>query len=394
MKYFFIPGRKWVLSLAELKSVLNSSQTKHVELSSSPEYITFDIMLSIDDMLDLFKKLGGFIKFGFVVEDPYEFLEGNVLDKVQKINKKLNFAVSMAGEPQMVREKINSKQKLGMEIKKWLKTKKISSRYVAKPRIAQTSSVLIEKNKILDEGFELYLLFDSKRVTNLWGFTLAVQDYEDFAKRDYKRPRTNKKKGMLPPKLARIMVNLSGLKPGLTIWDPFCGSGTVLQEALVLGYKVIGTDIDSVSIEETQENLSWTCEEYKISHNNYKVMRHDIKDGIPEDIDYQSIVTEPYLGPILRNKVTLKEISDITAELEPIYNAITRISQLDTEKKQSKKLVLVVPGFKTDQDWIDMEMPFVAKSNLRDVTQELSVQPLQWDRPHSIIRRNIKIFEY
>jgi tRNA (guanine10-N2)-dimethyltransferase len=47
---------------------------------------------------------------------------------------------------------------------------------------------------------------------------------------------------MLKPKLARLLVNLTGAKKQLL--DPFCGTGTILIEAGVLGLKTIGSDID------------------------------------------------------------------------------------------------------------------------------------------------------
>ena len=48
---------------------------------------------------------------------------------------------------------------------------------------------------------------------------------------------------MLPPKLAQIIVSLSGTQPGQTVLDPFCGTGVVLQEALIMGAIVYGFDL-------------------------------------------------------------------------------------------------------------------------------------------------------
>jgi len=47
---------------------------------------------------------------------------------------------------------------------------------------------------------------------------------------------------MLKPKLARLLINLTGAKKELL--DPFCGTGSVLIEADVLGLKPIGSDIE------------------------------------------------------------------------------------------------------------------------------------------------------
>ena len=46
------------------------------------------------------------------------------------------------------------------------------------------------------------------------------------------------------PKLARCMVNLARARPGELFLDPFCGTGSILIEAALIGCRVIGLDID------------------------------------------------------------------------------------------------------------------------------------------------------
>ncbi|RLI06861.1 hypothetical protein DRO32_04930 [Candidatus Bathyarchaeota archaeon] len=45
------------------------------------------------------------------------------------------------------------------------------------------------------------------------------------------------------PKLARCMVNLARARPGELILDPFCGTGSILVEAGLLGCRILGSDI-------------------------------------------------------------------------------------------------------------------------------------------------------
>ena len=47
----------------------------------------------------------------------------------------------------------------------------------------------------------------------------------------------------MPPKLARCMVNLAKPKPGDLILDPFCGTGSILIEAALIGCRILGMDI-------------------------------------------------------------------------------------------------------------------------------------------------------
>ena len=51
------------------------------------------------------------------------------------------------------------------------------------------------------------------------------------------------------------MCNLTSLKEGI-LWDPFCGSGTILMEAAVLGFDIIGTDIDLRALESANRTHS------------------------------------------------------------------------------------------------------------------------------------------
>ena len=46
--------------------------------------------------------------------------------------------------------------------------------------------------------------------------------------------------GVLPPKLARMMINFTALRDGV-IWDPFCGSGTILIYQLSLSAGIVIT---------------------------------------------------------------------------------------------------------------------------------------------------------
>lgn len=383
MKYFFIPGRKWALSLAELRTVLSSRGIPFVELSCDKDVFLFDVQMEGEDMNELFIKLGGFIKCGHVIDDPLEFLRKMYSENTGQ-SKNVRFAISYYGSKQSKKKEKSERHAMGMKFKEWFSGNERSARFVSKRTELETSLVLLSKNKVLEQGFELNRLVHPKTNALVWGITLAVQDYEGFSKRDYSRPVSNRRKGMIPPKLARIMVNLAGVQDGGTIWDPFCGSGTILMESLSLGYRVVGTDIDPKAIEETKENLSWLCDEYWISHKNYALFRHDILDGLPEGITFDAIVTEPYLGPVLRKEITVERLDEISRKIVPLYEELGKID--------SKHVVVVVPGFKTEQGWIDMDVA-LNPSKFADISLKVSSQPLQWDRPNSIIRRNIKVFE-
>ncbi len=63
------------------------------------------------------------------------------------------------------------------------------------------------------------------------------------------------------PKLARAMVNLSGVPSGSKLFDPFCGTGGLLIEAGLMGLRVSGSDASADMIEKSHKN----CEQAGVS---------------------------------------------------------------------------------------------------------------------------------
>jgi len=59
----------------------------------------------------------------------------------------------------------------------------------------------------------------------------------------------------LDPFLARAMINLSEINPSKILFDPFCGSAAILIEAALMGFKVIGSDINLKLIKGANLNL-------------------------------------------------------------------------------------------------------------------------------------------
>jgi len=60
----------------------------------------------------------------------------------------------------------------------------------------------------------------------------------------------------MPPKIARCMVNLARPKAGDLVLDPFCGTGSFLVEAGLIGCRVIGFDVKRRMIKGSAQNLS------------------------------------------------------------------------------------------------------------------------------------------
>ncbi len=59
----------------------------------------------------------------------------------------------------------------------------------------------------------------------------------------------------MPSKLGRCMVNLARAKIGELVLDPFCGTGSVMVEAALIGCRVLGFDVQRRMAEGCRKNL-------------------------------------------------------------------------------------------------------------------------------------------
>lgn len=95
--------------------------------------------------------------------------------------------------------------------------------------------------------------------------------------------------GSMSPKLARCMVNLSRVKEGQLVLDPFCGTGGILIEAGIIGCKVVGSDIYWKMKNGTAINL----EHYGIT--DYRTFNLDVRElKMYEKV--AAVVTDPPYG--------------------------------------------------------------------------------------------------
>jgi len=320
MDYFFIPGRIPSLSLLELSAVCRAQGFLPSMTTIGKE--AFIVNLPATTAIDpLFYSLGGMIKCGKIIATERS-LDGafSTISRLQKnecegAEKRVTFGISSYTIAQK-RQKENrqkhaySLQRAGVALKKELVFAGVSTRFVAPQRSeCALSSVVVEKNHLLEQGNAEWVLLQNGDEWHI-GKTTAVQEFEEFSKRDWHRPYRDMRVGLLPPKIARIMVNLSEQPKSATLLDPFCGLGTVLQEALLLGYShLLGSDLEQKQVDATNKNIEWL-----IQSSSEK-----IEDALPfaakkcdarklqscfSDHAVDAVITEPYLGPILHQHST------------------------------------------------------------------------------------------
>jgi tRNA G10 N-methylase Trm11 len=364
----FISGKNWRLSLAELAFLLETRGTKFVVCSFSKEFFVITTEEKVD--APIIDYLGGTIKIGAsAVDFPTEivkraFLQKNKEDQAQisreiaasgladdmvkAESEKTLFGVSVYCAEKQLRMASKSIQRfVGSTIKRELSDYGKKSKFMgfAKDRrLPQLSHVEVLKKNLVENKAEI--LFCMGREQTFVAVTVAVHNPFEFQKRDVGKP-VQRKIFAIPPRLARIMVNLAACTEGKVLLDPFCGVGTVLQEALLVKAKAIGVDINRWCIEAAARNLDWLKDEYGLENGEYRVLQGDVH-RLSQKIGWEQvdcIATEPDLGPALRQMPTTSYAVRITEKLEPLYYGLLEESY--KVLKRGGRLVLVSPWIKT-----------------------------------------------
>lgn len=186
-------------------------------------------------------------------------------------------------------------QKTGIILKGKLKESGVSLRLIPNSDPAlSTATSHHNKLGLADNKIEL-LVVRNKNGKIVIAESIGAQNITAYARRDQGRPKRDAFVGMLPPKLAQIIVNLAINSQLPTILDPFCGTGVILQEATLMGYTAYGTDLSPKMVDYSQANLDWLSTIYHLPSTTYRLeqgdaMSHQWSDTIG------AVACEGYLG--------------------------------------------------------------------------------------------------
>lgn len=201
------------------------------------------------------------------------------------------------------------------------------------------SAVTVQRNGLVSKGKEIVIVHHDQEL--LVGITIAVQDYQLYGLRDFGRPAANAKSGMLPPKVAQMMLNIATIQPDDVLLDPFCGSGTVLQEAALMGVKkIFGSDSESRPVQESHENLKWLAKEFTGLTTDIEITRRPAEEVT---VNASVIVTEPYLGKPLRGHEPKDWLELQAKEIGHLY--IQCFTQWAKHMKPGARVVMIWPEF-------------------------------------------------
>ncbi len=347
-KYIFLLGREPELSIAELRSVFSE-----IEVFSQ-----FAIIVADESKVQAIQEsLGGTIKIAKILdasvkkEDLLDFVTAKIREKAMPW-KKLRTAIDTF---------VPALTSLIFKAKDILKNEGCSIRVVQHEwwRV-KTATTLHEK--LISQGIELMLVPTPNKEGYILWETIWVQDIDAYTQRDMERNRSMVV-GMMPPKIAQIMLNLATKGNFQTqIWDPFCGLGTTIIEAWNAGYrKLIASDISEEIVKMTNTNIANIKGECVVFHYDArKIDSHELQDNT-------CIVTEWMLGKNF-NHTTISHSSVLQErkELSLLYSEF-----LNTAWKNNNInwIVFCMPFWNVRQDTLFMP-------EISELTDKWSITPL------------------
>lgn len=337
----FILGREPELSVAELEAVSRQWSAHCTTISKDAAVLQHDQPLP-EPTLD---RLGGSLKQAMVVA-RWPISTNLVATLIERLTLewaaghfpdggRIEFGMSVYGASNSERAAANRQ---GLRLKKELVAADRPVRYVIS-REPQLSAVMVTKNGLIKKGKEFVFVKHGQEI--IVGITIAVQDYESYGLRDFGRPAANAKSGMIPPKLAQMMLNIASVHDQTVVLDPFCGSGTILQEAVMLGVKkIFGTDISGQAIKDSQENLRWLFKTFSNLQADVEITSRDAQHiNVAADV----IVTEPYLGKPLRGHEPQPWLHQQAKELQTLY--LRGFENWAQELRPGARVVMIWPEF-------------------------------------------------
>jgi tRNA G10 N-methylase Trm11 len=378
--YLFITGNHPYISIAELFGRYPKAEFQF----SADGFVIMESDAEIDQ--SEFDKLGGSLKCADVI---YESGRDGLINAISELltthyrDSKLDYGLSIYGYPE------KQLRPILLELKKELRKKEIKSRFINNEfrniSAAQYKSIKGKGVEVIvakaDEGF-------------LIGETVGVQDIDFYSKRDYGKPFRDMQMGMLPPKLAQILINISGADG--KIWDPFCGSGTIVMEGLLMGKEMVGTDISESRVEGAKRNIDWLKNEFNIE-SDAELFVHDATK--PIDKKFDAIVFEGDLG-IPHNKfIDPRKLEGVIDQLDDLY---VRFFQNLKSMKCDKPIVCALPFFRSHETGeVDLgktiqkieKMGFKRTPLLPDVIQKPDMFVLKYIREDQAVGRAIYRFQ-
>lgn len=398
----FTLGRQPALGMAELESLLGADTIAWAGPQAA-------IVASEGDLNIPYSRLGGSTRqCRLLTTLEYtdwakieEYLSQSIPEHLQYVPEgKLKLGLSHIGGG-IGAKQINA---TGLRLKKIIKAAGRSVRLVPNTAPELNAGQIIHNQLTGPTGWELVLVRDGKHthVTQ----TIHVQDITAYTARDQKRPKRDARVGMLPPKLAQIIVNLASNQGSVslmsTLHDPFCGTGVLLQEALLMEYDVYGSDIEPRMIEYSEVNLQWLDQKYGVQHGGTLDLHWNLSVADATSADFIShhvppqierIACETYLGRPLTTLPAPDKLAEIINDCDTIHRKF--LQNVARQTRPGVRLCLAVPAWKTKTGFKHLK----TLESLRDLGYNrlrfvhARNEDLIYHRPEQTVARELVILE-
>ncbi|HWB38996.1 MAG TPA: methyltransferase domain-containing protein [Candidatus Saccharimonadales bacterium] len=359
MQSLMILGRQPALGVAELESLYGGDKLTAVG--------THAVIVDVDPCLLAFDRLGGSTKFCKLLTT----LDTTDWHKIEKFliqvspghsqtmpEGKMTLGLSEIG----LNVGLKQLEATGLKLKKVIKNTGRPVRLVPNKSNELNAAQVIHNKLTGPHGWELVFIRDGSKT--VVAQTVKVQDIESYTRRDRERPMRDAKVGMLPPKLAQILINLAVGQldetelsnicdipadqpvkiPGLdkTVLDPFCGTGVTLLEAMLMGYRVYGTDLDERMVRYSRDNVNWIQAQWHFGQKWQLEVGDATSYNWAPDFDF--VASETYLGRPFTGQPTPEILSQTISECNLIIKKF--LQNIHNQIKPGTRLCLAVPAWR------------------------------------------------
>lgn len=356
--YIAILGRQPALGMAELEHLYGSQNT---------HWFSEDTATVATDSLYI-EQLGGTQKAGrVVIELPNGDWQRVSMKIVQTYSKnwaqfdgKITLGISAYGFDTTTRDI----QKTAILLKQKLKKNDVSLRVIPNAELALNTATAHHNKLGLSPNKVELIVVKSPNGRIIVAESNGSQNITALARRDQGRPKRDAFVGMLPPKLALMMINLAvrpvvdgksqdqvvGQESPPTIYnlpptrvlDPFCGTGVILQEAALLHHAVYGTDLVDKMISYTSENLKWLAESHNVDIDATLAVGDAMDATWSAPID--AVVCESYLGQPFSAPPSPSKLDQVRKNCNHIISSF--LKNIGSQIEPGTPLCVAIPAWK------------------------------------------------
>jgi hypothetical protein len=274
-------------------------------------------------------------------------------------------------------------------IKNHFSAKKVAIRLENSGGQNMTSGQIFDR-KLLKKGAEFIVW--QRGNSFLLCKTMANQNLRNYVLRDRRKPFSDSKMGMLPPKLAQILINLSNPEFSAKIVDPFCGSGTICTEAAVMGFKTVGSDLNEEFLAGAKKNFYFFAEKFRYEKNKGDFFVSNISSFPWGKYADKILVTEGWLG----------ENFDRSPDMDRIEKEAVKVIKMwvrafsNMEKDGPRKIVMCLPCWNFRGKNISISKKLfakISKSSYNPLALFANKETFIYKRDNAFVAREICVLE-